>query len=72
MHISETVGQIFSIRSSETAGWIYTVQSVMELSKPIAVQHYGLMVLTLDFHGQILKKPHQTNRKATLHGTKGM
>ena len=38
-----------------TAGWIYTIQSSMELSGPVVVQHQGHFTLTLDFQGQILK-----------------
>ena len=41
---------------SETAGWIYTIQSSMELSKPVVLQDHGLMTLTLDLQGQMLKK----------------
>ena len=38
-----------------TAGWIYTIRSSMELSRPVVVQHQGHLTLTLDFQGQILK-----------------
>ena len=40
----------------ETAGRIYIIQSSMELSKHVVVQHHGLMTLTLDFQGQMRKK----------------
>ena len=43
---------VTGVQTSETAGWVYTVRSSMELSKPVVVQHYGLMTLTLDFLGQ--------------------
>ena len=39
----------------ETAGWITTIRSSMELSRPVVVQHQGHLTLTLDFQGQILK-----------------
>ena len=39
----------------ETAGWIYTIRSSMELSRPVVVQHQGYLTLTLGFQGQILK-----------------
>ena len=57
---------------SETAGWIYTIRSSMELSRPVVVQHQGHMTLTLDFQGQIFKKLHHRNRRADRHGTKSM
>ena len=40
---------------SETPGWICTIRSFMELSRPVVVQHHGHLTLTLDFQGQILK-----------------
>ena len=39
----------------ETAGWIYTIRSSMELSRPVVVQHQGHLTSTLDIQGQILK-----------------
>ena len=56
----------------ETAGWIYTIQSYMELSRPIAVQHPAHLTLTLDFQGQILKMLYLRNGSADWHGTKGV
>ena len=56
----------------ETAGWIYTIRSSMELSKPVVVQHQGHLTLTLDFQGQILKILYLRNGRADWHGTKGM
>ena len=47
-----------------TAGWIYTIQSSMELSRPIVVQHQGHLTLTLDFQGQILKMLYFRNGRA--------
>ena len=47
---------------SETAGWIYTIHSSMELSRPVQfVQHQGYLTLTLDFQGQIFKMPYLGN-----------
>ena len=57
---------------SETAGWIYTCWSSMELSRPVVVQHYGHLTLTLDFQGQILKMLYLRNGMVDWHGTKGM
>ena len=57
---------------SETAGWINTIPSSMELSRPVVVQQYGHLTLTLDFHGQILKMLYVRNEKADWHGTKRM
>ena len=56
----------------ETAGWIYTIQSSMELSRPVVVQHLGHLTLTLDFQGQILKMLYLRNGRAGWHGMKGM
>ena len=36
---------------SETPVWIYTIQSSMELSRPVVVQHHGHLTLALDFQG---------------------
>ena len=49
---------------SETAGWIYTIRSSMELSGPVVVQHRGLLTLTFDFQGQILKMLYLRNGRA--------
>ena len=57
---------------SETPGWICTIRSSMELSRPVVVQHHGHLTLTLDFQGQILKMLYLRNGKADWHGTKGM
>ena len=56
----------------ETPGWIYTIRSSMELSRPVVVQHHGHLTLTLDFQGQILKMMYLRNGRANWHGTKGM
>ena len=56
----------------ETAWWIYTIQSSMELCRPVAVLHPGHLTLTLDFQGQILKMRYLRNETADWHGTKGM
>ena len=55
---------------SETAGWVYSIQNSMELSKSVVVQDHGLMTLTLDLHGQMLKKSYLRNRRADWHGMK--
>ena len=55
---------------SETTGWIYTILSSMELSRPVVVQHHGHLTLTLDFQGQILKMLYLRNGTADWHGTK--
>ena len=57
---------------SETTGWIYTIPSSMELSKPVIVQHHGLMTLTWEFQGQMLKKQYHRNKRAHWHVMKGM
>ena len=44
----------------------------MELSGPVVVQHHGLLTLTLDFQGQILKMLYLRNGRADWHGVKGM
>ena len=56
----------------KTAGWICTIQSSMELSRPAVVQHQGHLPFTLDFQGQILKMLYLRNGRADGHGTKGM
>ena len=48
----------------ETPGWIYTIRSSMELSRPVVVQHHGHLTLTLDFQGQILKMLYLRNGRA--------
>ena len=55
-----------------TAGWICTIRSSMELSRPVVVQHQGHLTLTLDLQGQILKMLYLRNRRADWHGTKGI
>ena len=57
---------------SENAGWIYTIQSSMELSRPVVVQRHGHLTLTMDFQAQILKMLYLRNGRADWHGTKGM
>ena len=47
-----------------TAGWIYTIRSSMELSRPVVVQHQGHVTLTLDFQDQILKMLYLRNGMA--------
>ena len=45
----------------------------MELSRRVVVQRHGLLTLTLDFHGQILKILRNLRKgRADWHGTKGM
>ena len=56
----------------ETAGWIYTIRSSMELFRPVVVQHQGHLTLTLDFQGQILKMLYLKNGRADWHRMKGM
>ena len=56
----------------ENAGWIYTIQSSMGLSRPVVVQHQGHLTFTLDFQGQILKMLYLRNGRADWHGMKGM
>ena len=50
--------------SLEPLGWIYTIRSSMELSRPVVVQHQGHLTLTLDFQGQILKMLYFRNGRA--------
>ena len=57
---------------SETAVWIYTIQSSMELSRSVVVQHHGHLTLTLDFQCKILKMLNLRNERDDWHGTKGM
>ena len=40
---------------SETAEWISTIRSSMELSIPVFVQHYGHLTLTIDVQDQVYK-----------------
>ena len=56
----------------ETAGWIYTIQSSMELSTPVVVQHQDHLTLTYYFQGQILRMLYLRNGRADWHRTKGM
>ena len=48
----------------ETAGWIYTIQSSMELSTPVVVQHQDHLTLTYHFQGQILRMLYLRNGRA--------
>ena len=57
---------------SETAGWICTIWSSIELSRPVVVQHHAHLTLTLDFQGQILKMLYLRNGRADWHGMKGI
>ena len=57
---------------SETGGWIYAIQSSVELTGPVVVQHHGHLTLTLDFQGQIVKMLYLRNGRADWHGMKGM
>ena len=57
---------------SETTGWIYTIQSAMELSRPVVVQQHRQFTLTLDFQGQILKMLYLRNGRTDQHRTKGI
>ena len=50
-----TWANLYGTHISETAGWIYTIQNSMELSRLVEVQHHGHLTLTLDLQGQILK-----------------
>ena len=59
-------------RISETTGWINTIWSSVELSRPVVVQHRGHLTLTLDFQGQILNLLYLRNGRVDWHGTKGM
>ena len=67
-----TLARLCGTHISETTGWIYTIWSSMELSRPVVVQHHGHLTMTLDFQGQILKKSYLMNGIADWHGTKGM
>ena len=55
----------------ETSGWIYIIQSSIQLSRPVVVQHQGHLTFTLDFQGQILKMLYLKNGRADWHGMKG-
>ena len=44
----------------------------MELSGPVVVQRHGVLTLTLDFQGKILKMLYLRNGRADWHGMKGM
>ena len=67
-----TWARLWLTHISETPGWICTIRSSMELSRPVVVQHHGHLTLTLDFQGQILKILYLRNGRADWHGTKGM
>ena len=64
--------RLYRTHNSESVGWIYTIWSSMELSRPVVVQHHGHLTLTLDFQGQILRMLYLRNVKADWHGRKGM
>ena len=64
--------RLCGIHISETTGWIYTISSSMELSRPVVVQHHGHLTLILDFQGQNLKMLYLRNGRADWHGTQGM
>ena len=67
-----TRARICGTHISVTTGWIYTIWSFKELSRPVVVQHHGHLTLTLDFQSQILKMLYLRNGRADWHGTKGM
>ena len=66
------LGHILGTHICETTGWISTIWSSMELSRPVVEQHHGHLTLTLDFQGQILKMLYLRNGMADGHGIKGM
>ena len=70
--IKQHLGQTCGAYISETTGWIYTIQSAMELSRPVVVQQHRQFTLTLDFEGQILKMLYLRNGRTDQHGTKGI
>ena len=45
-------------------------RNYMELSKPASVEHHGLVTLTLDFQGEMLKKPYHGNSRVIAHRMK--
>ena len=57
---------------SVNAWRIISVQSSMDLSRPVVVQYHGHVTLILDFQGQILKMLYLRYGKADWHGTEGM
>ena len=67
-----TLTRLYGTHIFETAGWICTIRSSMELSRPVVVQHQGHLTLTSNFQGQILKMWQLSNGRADWHGTKGM
>ena len=67
-----TWARFYGTHISETTGWIHTISSSMELSRPVVVQHHGYLTLTLDFQGHILKMVYLRNGRADWHGAKGM
>ena len=70
--IRQHLGQTCGTYISETTGWIYTIQSARELSRPVVVQQHRQFTLTLDFQGQILKMSYLRNGRTDQHGTKGI
>ena len=67
-----TLARLCGTHIFETAGWICTIRSSMELSRPVVVQHQGHLTLTLDLYAQILKMLYFRNGRADWHGTKGI
>ena len=62
-HLGQTLRNPY-LHIFETTGWMYTIRSSMELSRPVVVQHQGYLTLTLDFQGQILKMLYVGNGNA--------
>ena len=56
-----TLARLCRTHISESAGWIYTIQSSMELSRPVVVQRHGHLTLTLNFQGEVLKMLYLSN-----------
>ena len=54
---------------SETAGWIYTIQSSMESSGPVVGQRHGHLTLTL---AKFYKMLYLRNWRANSHRMEGM
>ena len=63
---------MYRIHIYETTGWIYTIWSSMELSRPVVMHRHGHLTLTMDFQGQTLKIMCHRNGKAEWHWTKRM
>ena len=59
-----TKARLYGTHIFGTAGWIYTIRSSMELSRPLLVQHQGHLTLTLDFQDEILKMLYLRNGRA--------